>query len=157
MVLPPGTDLDALGTALDHVVAHHEALRTTLRLHEGELEQVVGVDPERRSCTVDELAALEGEPFDLVAGGPLVRVVRRQGGRSHILSLVVHHAVIDGWGLSLVLAQLRAAHAAAVAGDPLPAVRRTSSSATSASGSRTRPPLVTTTTTCAGSSTTCAA
>jgi amino acid adenylation domain-containing protein len=116
LVLPADTDLGALRTAFDHVVSGHEALRTTLRVDEGELVQVVGTSPDWRTCGDESVAALESEPFDLVRG-PLVRVLlaRRDDGR-HRLSLVVHHAVIDGWGLSLVLDQLRQAYDRALAG-----------------------------------------
>ncbi len=123
LVLPADTDLDALRAAFDHVVSGHEALRTTLRVDEGELVQVVGARPEWRSCSHEAVAGLESEPFDLV-GGPLVRVVlaRREDG-THLLSLVVHHAVIDGWGISLVLGQLREAYASVLAGATPAAVR----------------------------------
>jgi hypothetical protein len=62
------------------------------------------------------LAALARRPFDL-ARGPLLRVtVLATAPTRHVLVLVVHHIVADGWSLSVLADELSAAYAAALAG-----------------------------------------
>ncbi len=124
IVLPTNTDLEALRAAFDHTVSTHEALRTTLRMHDGVLEQTLGAQPEWLTCTYDSLGDREAEPFDLTGDRPLVRVLlaSQEDGR-HVFSLVAHHTVIDGWGLSLVLSQLRNSYIAMLQGVALPATQ----------------------------------
>src|SRR5690606_17773005 len=62
---------------------------------------------------VDEVGA---EPFDL-AEGPLLRLrLVRLTAEEHVLALVVHHIVADGWSFDIVFAELGQAYQAAVAG-----------------------------------------
>ena len=123
LILPTDTDLEALRVAFSHIVSAHEALQTTLRMRDGLLEQVVNAQPEWRTCTADTLAVHEAESFDLTGDSPLARVLLAplKDGR-HVFSLVVHHAVIDGWGISLVLDQLRASYKAVLSGKSLATV-----------------------------------
>ena len=58
--------------------------------------------------------ARAGEPFDL-AVAPFVRTaLLRTGDVRWTLALVVHHIVIDGWGLGVALRELGAFYAAAL-------------------------------------------
>ena len=60
------------------------------------------------------------QPFDLERGPVFrARLVREEGGR-HLLVLIFHHAVIDGWSLRLLLDQLSEAYAALRAGGSPP-------------------------------------
>lgn len=119
--------VDALHAALDWLVDRHEVLRTTLTSVDGEPAQVVapartvplpvtdlsGATPDR----VDELLDADGRaPFDL-ATGPLLRVrLVRLAPAEHLLVLVVHHIVADGWSFETLFAELAHGYRAAVAG-----------------------------------------
>ncbi|MDX6734015.1 MAG: hypothetical protein QOC54_3963, partial [Baekduia sp.] len=122
-------DADALQHALDGLVARHEILRTTLVEHDGVPVQVVSPPAPfalRSLQAADEAAAValvreETErPFDLAAG-PLARAVLvRVSAERHVVGLVFHHAVADGWSLQLLVDELGAlvrGHAPATAVD----------------------------------------
>ncbi|MFJ5779711.1 amino acid adenylation domain-containing protein [Streptomyces sp. NPDC093094] len=120
--LDPGLLTDALRT----VTARHESLRTGLESRDGELVQVVhddlvpsfthedltGATPEE----IDErLAREETAPFDL--GGPgLLRCTLLDVPDGGLLCLTLHHAVTDGWSLSLLTRELYDAYRAAAEG-----------------------------------------
>ena len=125
---------DRLRAALDAVAARHETLRTSLAEHGGDVVQVVEAPGPVPLGREDLSAAEEGpmdalaaacardaaEPFDL-AHGPLLRArLYRLGGREHVLSLVLHHAVTDGWSAGVFLRDLAAAYEAVGLGLPPP-------------------------------------
>jgi amino acid adenylation domain-containing protein len=117
-------DVSALQQAWDAVLARHEALRTTFRNESGMPVQVVNdelpADPLLIS-SVEQLAAGEREPtalamihdlarapFDL-ATGPLVRTALiRLSPESHVLAVVIHHIVADGWSFRILFEELSA-------------------------------------------------
>ncbi|MCS7475598.1 non-ribosomal peptide synthase/polyketide synthase [Umezawaea endophytica] len=117
-------DVDALGTALTALVARHESLRTTFETVDGRGAQVVH-PPHRVVVPVVEVSeddlerVLDGEtttPFDL-RRGPLVRVLlARLAEDDHVLSLVLHHIVTDGWSNGVLLGELGACYEAATRG-----------------------------------------
>jgi amino acid adenylation domain-containing protein len=121
-------DVSALRRAWDAALDRHEALRTTFRNESGVPVQVVGDEPagwplEVRS--VESLPAEEREPaaramigdlarapFDL-ATGPLVRTALiRLSPESHVLAVVIHHIVADGWSFRILFDELSADYAA---------------------------------------------
>ncbi|MGW5869176.1 condensation domain-containing protein, partial [Streptomyces sp. NPDC055239] len=124
-------DVGVLERAVGEVIARHEALRTRFVWAEGGLQQVVVPAFPCAVSVVDVadadvegwLASVVEEPFDLAAG-PLVRVVvGRLGDGEWALALVVHHAVVDGWSLGIVLRELGMLYAAFAGGaevSPLP-------------------------------------
>ncbi|MFD7733959.1 condensation domain-containing protein, partial [Kitasatospora phosalacinea] len=110
-------DVGALSGALDAVAARHEALRSRFPAVDG-LPQVVVDEPAPvRLGSVDlradggggraaALAALTNRGFDLAAG-PLLRAdLLRTGEEEHLLCLVLHHIVADGWSLGLLRSEL---------------------------------------------------
>lgn len=117
-------DVSALQQAWDAVLVRHEALRTTFRNESGMPVQVVHdeltADPLVVS-SVEQLAAGEREPtalamihdlarapFDL-ATGPLVRTALvRLSPESHVLAMVIHHIVADGWSFRILFEELSA-------------------------------------------------
>ncbi|GIF17111.1 hypothetical protein Ate01nite_71430 [Actinoplanes teichomyceticus] len=122
----------ALGDALSALVARQESLRTTFHTTaDGHARQVVGppyrVTPEpvdlgelpereRDERLARVLAQQERRPFDL-ATGPLLRpVLIRLAGDDHVLLLVLHHIVTDGWSTGVLLDELAECYAAALAG-----------------------------------------
>ncbi|MEE9385054.1 MAG: MupA/Atu3671 family FMN-dependent luciferase-like monooxygenase [Nannocystaceae bacterium] len=131
-------DAVALRRAIDVVVQRHEVLRTTFRT-EGESQvQVVSAsvdlefvehdlrgegDAEQRGRAL--LADQAVRLFSL-ADGPLIRTgLLRLEDELHILYVVAHHAVSDGWSLGVMLRELTGAYAALADGldptlEPLP-------------------------------------
>ena len=124
----------ALHTALDRLVERHEPLRTAYQPCDDDLLQVVspaqGVDLQvetlRHNPVLEEIRArLQRElerPFDL-ANGPLMRGLLLQGRHGqHVLLLVFHYSVFDGWSRTVLYRDLAVLYAAALegAGSPLP-------------------------------------
>src|SRR4051794_30060754 len=124
-------DQGALDLAWQAVVDRHEALRTSVVRSAGGVELVVHPRVESRprrieidapgDADVETLLRLLAEelheretPLDgeSLAGLTAVRV-----GDRYELLLTVHHIVVDGWGLHLVVDDLSAAYAAARAGE----------------------------------------
>ncbi|MFE9456343.1 amino acid adenylation domain-containing protein [Streptomyces californicus] len=139
-VLDGALDLDALETAFSGLVARHEVLRTRFVTGEdGESFQAVDApwhvpahlvdfssgtpgtsrttEPADRERAARELLdARSAEPFDLT-GGRLLRVtVVRLAEDRHLLMMVIHHIVADGWSASVLTDELRELYAAALAG-----------------------------------------
>ncbi|ALG12489.1 hypothetical protein AOZ06_41515 [Kibdelosporangium phytohabitans] len=115
----------ALGTALSHVVARHEALRTVFRGEQGAPpHQVVLPAAEVPLSYVDargdgdrrlrEAVQRAGERrFDL--GEPLLRAeLVRTGDDEHTLVISVHHIVFDGWSATVFHRELAAYYEAEV-------------------------------------------
>ena len=129
-------DAGALQRALAAVVARHEALRTGFELDpERGVVQVVRA-PDEVDVTLgtgraraDEVPALLGRiarpSFDLSAA-PLLRATlwrltddpEAPDGRSWLLTLCVHHIVVDGWSLGVLVDELTECYAAQVASRP---------------------------------------
>ncbi|MFF5262792.1 amino acid adenylation domain-containing protein, partial [Actinomadura viridis] len=122
-------DAAALDAALRAVAERHEVLRSRFRTVGGEPYQVAdGAERIRLEVTdvsvaaapetaARELARAEAEtPFDL-AEGPLLRArLLRLGAADHVLVVVAHHAVFDGWSLRIFEADLSAAYTMAAGG-----------------------------------------
>ncbi|WP_176308616.1 condensation domain-containing protein [Micromonospora sp. NBS 11-29] len=114
-------DPDALRAALSDVQRHHEALRCRLvTTDDGVPTQVFDVDAVDWSyreaapgTPVERLVGLDSsEPFDL-AEGPLWRVrLIRTGPAEHVLIVVTHHLVTDGWSHGVFLRTLLACYLA---------------------------------------------
>jgi amino acid adenylation domain-containing protein len=123
-------DAGALRTALGDTVRRHEVLRTTFRESGGEPLQVVAPPAPVRLETLD-LERAGGErgadwravvrrqarrPFDL-ARGPLMRAhLLRLVAEDHVLLVVFHHVVADGWSLQVFVRDLGTFYAAAAEG-----------------------------------------
>ena len=125
-------DLGALEHSLSHVIARHEALRTTFRLVDGEPMQVIApelamqlpiadrteVPLVDRGTEIQRLVQIQaGLPFDLERG-PLLRAqLVRLAPDEHVLILVVHHIVFDGWSSGVLSQELSECYRAFTAGD----------------------------------------
>src|SRR6185503_5484476 len=74
--------------------------------------------PDQPAAVRQRSAAAAVEPFDLAAG-PLFRLqLLRLSEREHLLLIVVHHIVFDGWSYDVLLRELATLYTAAVAGEP---------------------------------------
>jgi amino acid adenylation domain-containing protein/non-ribosomal peptide synthase protein (TIGR01720 family) len=122
-------ELDVLRATVDSLVARHEPLRTVFGSPASPYEPVQQVQPprpvpirradlsaldpaERASELRSRLLAATATPFDLHRG-PVLRVVLiRLAEREHVLLLVIHHIVTDGWSMNLLVNELASAYAA---------------------------------------------
>ncbi|MFI9208640.1 condensation domain-containing protein [Streptomyces sp. NPDC053253] len=127
-------DTSILEAAVSDVLQRHEAVRTTFHLVDGEpvqrIHPVSAAGLEVIPGILDEAAAheraesLARTPFDLTSA-PLVRwTLLRTGADTHLLQLVAHHLVVDGWSLEILLSDLTACYGARLRGESprLPAV-----------------------------------
>src|SRR5262249_15070699 len=114
-------DLESLERSLNAMVQRHEALRTTLRMQEGQLVQVIapsltiplavrdlrGLAEAQQEAEAQRVASEEAQrPFEL-AHGPLVRAaVVQLGAQEHLLLVTMHHIVSDGWSMGVFVREL---------------------------------------------------
>jgi len=125
----------ALEQAIKDIIHRHEILRTTFILHNGSPVQHISpflsftllvVDLSTLPLTQRENLALQlisreaHLPFDL-AQGPLLRgELVRLGSQEHVLLLTMHHIIVDGWSLGLLLHELSLLYQALVQEQPSP-------------------------------------
>ena len=116
--------LAAMRQAVRHVVARHEALRTTMS-PQGEVQHIVAsmeidvaqmnfshMSPPEREAAVEAWFTQIDAPIDLVHG-PLLRVdILKREEDVHILTLTAHHIVVDGWSIDVILHELGAWYSA---------------------------------------------
>jgi hypothetical protein len=142
-------NLAALEQTFNEIVRRHEALRTTFRMLEGQLVQVIApvetypsgtASPNRRNVStllaiIDLcfLSAAEQEaetrrlateersrPFDL-SSEPLLRVMLLQLDSSeHVLLLNLHHIICDGWSIGVLIRELGSLYTAFANNQPSP-------------------------------------
>jgi amino acid adenylation domain-containing protein len=106
-------DVEALAGALSAVVARHEVLRSRFVEMDGEPTQVV--DPVRPvSLPVTEVTDVEvfvraqvEVPLDLEHGPVFRAALARVSERDHVLVLLLHHIVADGWSMGVLAQELR--------------------------------------------------
>ncbi|GAA4897699.1 amino acid adenylation domain-containing protein [Stackebrandtia albiflava] len=124
-------DVAALEAAVSTIVARHEVLRTRFVADEhGRPAQVI--DPPARVTA--EFTDLSAEPdgrrraeqviadrartgFDLAGEPPLRLSVVRVSDGEHLVLLVMHHIVSDGWSVGVLATELEAAYRAVSSGD----------------------------------------
>ncbi|KAK3314236.1 hypothetical protein B0H66DRAFT_630727 [Apodospora peruviana] len=123
--------VDALAAALLALEQRHETLRTTFEERDGVGMQVIHPSGTKDLRVVDVSAEQDGDyrgllkqeqtaPFDL-ASEPGWRVsLLRLGEDDHVLSIVMHHIISDGWSVNILRQELGQFYAAALRGrDPL--------------------------------------
>ena len=106
-------DVEALGAALDDVIARHESLRTIFPDIGGVPFQEVlsaraGMWRRGGAAVVSlpeqdvagELVALAGYRFDLSAEVPIRAQIYSVGPEQYVVGIVVHHIAFDGWSLA---------------------------------------------------------
>ena len=115
-------DVSALHQAWDAARIRHESLRTTFRNDSGVPVQVIEDEPtpqpllvtsveqlpegEREAAASDHIRRLARIPFDL-AVGPLARAALvRLSPEAHVLAVVIHHIVADGWSFRILFDEL---------------------------------------------------
>ncbi|PWI45127.1 hypothetical protein CK485_06920 [Streptomyces sp. ICBB 8177] len=142
-------DVERLRAAVDAVVRRHPALRARVsdapedpRLTwDGAPVAAVGVRVRAVSGERDAAITAARAPFDLTAG-PLARVEVLEGPGYTVLLLTVHHIVLDGTSIPLLLDDLRRAYAGEDIGgpeDPAPLVAHAARSREAAEGDAGEP------------------
>jgi amino acid adenylation domain-containing protein len=123
--------IESLRSALDQVIAKHEALRAVIAPDGAGLElrppfsceipllDLSELDPTAQEREIEAMLEQECEtPFDL-AGGPLIRaIVVRESVDRYRFVLTVHHIVCDGWSSSVLFTDLGLLYAADCVGIP---------------------------------------
>ncbi|MGE6759645.1 amino acid adenylation domain-containing protein, partial [Corallococcus interemptor] len=128
-------DVAALEGSLVALAARHEGLRTSFREAPGQPRQIISADAslplarvsleslpaEAREAEALRLAHEEARrPFDLERG-PLVRAtLLTLDARTHVLVLVMHHAVSDATSMAVLVRDVSAIYAALREGRPSP-------------------------------------
>jgi amino acid adenylation domain-containing protein len=117
-----------LRAALGDVLARHEALRTIFPAVEGEPNQrVIDADAAELpwadwGCSADALddaiSNAARHVFDLTCELPIRATLFRVNAEEHVLLVVMHHIVSDGWSMTPLLRDLAIAYRARCAGDP---------------------------------------
>lgn len=112
-------NVTALEQSFQEILRRHEALRTTFIKVEGQPAQVIhstldmGLSildcttiPNPKSQIPNFLLAAAQQPFDLTTG-PLVRIqLLKLAQEEHILLLVIHHIIADGWSMGVLIQEL---------------------------------------------------
>ncbi|MFI9811686.1 non-ribosomal peptide synthetase [Saccharothrix variisporea] len=116
-------DVAKLKRAVDAVVRRHEGLRHVFPEVDGVPTRAV-LDPdaivvaEHQSRSVEEVLA-EGVAELDPATGPLARfTLIRQGPQDHVLAIVLHHLVADGWSVDVLLRDIAAHYTGAPTATP---------------------------------------
>ncbi|ACC81023.1 non-ribosomal peptide synthetase [Nostoc punctiforme] len=130
-------NISALEKAIAEIVQRHEVLRTSFSIVDESPIQVIHPHPQLTMQVLDwrqltqadqlskaqQLAAEElQKPFDL-SNPPLLRVKLLQlADQTHLLLLVIHHIVCDGWSMDIFRRELFSLYTAFCAGEvsPLP-------------------------------------
>ncbi|NBD14543.1 non-ribosomal peptide synthetase, partial [Corallococcus silvisoli] len=122
-------DVDVLERALREVVRRHEVLRTTFHEDSSGPIQVVAPEPtltlERSVLPDSEPDALwrlardaAARPFDLLKGPLLRALLLTSSPTQHLLVVVLHHIVSDGWSMTLLVREVALLYGALVRGLP---------------------------------------
>src|SRR5579871_136956 len=123
-------NIEAAQAGLQEMVNRHEVLRTSFpKVGDGTIQDIAAameVPFAKEEIGEDELDQVLREqarrPFDL-GHGPLIRAsLFRIGSQDHVLLVVMHHIVSDGWSLGVVLREFNALYDAFSRGaaSPLP-------------------------------------
>ncbi|MGQ0593714.1 MAG: amino acid adenylation domain-containing protein [Gammaproteobacteria bacterium] len=128
-------ELEVVERCVNEIVRRHEVLRTTFASTEGRAIQVVA-PALRVSVPILDLSHLPRErleagmcrsleeeaqrPFDL-GHGPLLRLnLFKLTAEDHVLCVVMHHIVSDGWSIGVLIREFVALYEAFSAGGPSP-------------------------------------
>ena len=114
-------NISALEQSLCEIVRRHESLHTTFLAIDGQPSQVITPDIflplplidlqdlplDQRQAVAEQKAAEEvRQPFDL-AQGPLLRAkLLRLDAEEHVLLLIMHHIIADGWSIDVFFREL---------------------------------------------------
>lgn len=123
-------NVEALQQSVNEIIRRHEILRTTFPAVDGKPLQVI-FPSLAMNIPVLDLQGLEAaeiqqiitkearQPFDL-SNGPLLRVtLLRLGPESHVLVLIMHHIITDGWSMGIFIQELSSLYQTFTLSSPL--------------------------------------
>ncbi len=128
-------DVHALERALNEIRRRHDALRTTFDcVKERPLQIIAPYQPvalavedlthlpedQRERVCQDTLSAQARVPFNLRRDGLMRARLLRLGTEKHVLLLVIHHIVSDGWSTRVLTDEIAALYEAFAQGRPSP-------------------------------------
>jgi amino acid adenylation domain-containing protein len=130
-------DIEALGRALNLIVARHEQLRVVFLTRDDKPVQVVQdnftleiplvdlttFEPEAAEFEARRLAEIDAQtPFQLDLAPPLRATLVRLGPTEHVILFNMHHIISDGWSMGVLVTEFVAIYRALVEGreNPLP-------------------------------------
>ncbi|HSF39081.1 MAG TPA: condensation domain-containing protein, partial [Thermoanaerobaculia bacterium] len=128
-------DVSALGRCLTEIARRQESLRTRFEEGADGAAQVIGpprpvvpslvdlrsLPDEEREAEALRRAALEVQtPFDLGQGALFRVTLYRTGAERHVMLVVLHHIVSDGWSMGVLLGEVTALYEAFSRGLPAP-------------------------------------
>lgn len=128
-------DVLALERCFNEIIRRHETLRTVFQEIEGEPMQVIlpevvlsfsvldlsGRSSVEQETKLSEFVQEEAQrPFDL-SRGPLLRLnLLRFSEDEHVLLIVMHHIISDGWSIGIFIRETATLYEAFTAGKPSP-------------------------------------
>ncbi|MDO7899400.1 non-ribosomal peptide synthase/polyketide synthase [Pseudomonas citrulli] len=126
-------DVPALERSFNAVIKRHESLRTTFSEHGEQAVQVIhphlplriavhplaAGEPDSEDARIKAFVEAEtARPFDL-RQGPLLRVSLLEIAEDdHVLVLIQHHIIADGWSMQVLVDELMRHYACLTAADP---------------------------------------
>ncbi len=127
-------NIPALEQSFNEIVRRHEVLRTTFRMLEGQVVQIIApslhlplplVDLQEltiteREAAVQQLAQAFQQPFNLAQDALLRVKLLRLGEAEHVLLLTMHHIVADGWSMGVLMRELGTHYTVFSTGQPSP-------------------------------------
>ncbi|PRT07964.1 non-ribosomal peptide synthetase [Bacillus wiedmannii] len=123
--------VEVLEQSLNEIIQRHEALRTTITLEDGEPVQNINQDFHITMISSDlkgmsndnqweKIYEEVNKPFCLT-NNPLIRVnLFTVGEEEHILLFVMHHMIIDGWSMGIIIKELEQLYSSYSQGKPSP-------------------------------------
>ena len=128
-------DVPALERSFNALVARHESLRTSFVEQDEQTVQIIhpqmtlsigievrqaGTEPAPVEAQIKAFVERETrQPFDL-RQGPLLRVsLLRVADDDHVLALIQHHIIADGWSMQVMVSELIQQYAADTRGEAL--------------------------------------
>ncbi|KAH5617621.1 hypothetical protein HBI23_252310 [Parastagonospora nodorum] len=128
--------LSALQTAIFAIESRHETLRTTFATENGVSVQtvhpfrpkdlhVISLSASDECSRLDAIQRDQMTPFDLRIEPGWRATVYRLDENDHVLSIVMHHIISDGWSAAIITRELSIFYAASIRGqDPFSQTQR---------------------------------
>ncbi|MBV7339841.1 aminotransferase class III-fold pyridoxal phosphate-dependent enzyme, partial [Chloroflexi bacterium TSY] len=120
-------DVAAFRRTIQTLAARHEALRTTIStdgkcqyIHPNLEIELSLIDGSQEDMWQSELTTDQGqEPFDLTVG-PLFRAhLIRLAPQRHLLVLMAHHIIVDGWSMGVIVQEMSQLYSAYSQGESI--------------------------------------
>ncbi|MBD1909938.1 MULTISPECIES: non-ribosomal peptide synthetase [unclassified Leptolyngbya] len=125
----------ALERSIAAIAQRHETLRTTFRMVDGQLAQIIAphadlslgwtdlqtlAENTRKDAALEQIRQVAEQPFDLTTG-PLCRAQAWQlGDTEHVLLIAFHHIIFDEWSGGVLIRELAALYTAFLHDQPHP-------------------------------------